>query len=801
MGSRNVSPDAPTEFLSCPSAADADGQALSAGNTFGAYIIHRMLGEGGMGRVYLAEQTRPVRREVALKLIRDQIASPLARAWFEVERQALAQMRHPAIAQVLDTGTTPDGRAWFAMELVDGVPLTQFCEQQQLSLDRRLKLFERICHGVQHAHQKGIIHRDLKPANVLVQEVDGVPTPKIIDFGIAIGGDGDRHPAADTSDAAGTGVYMSPEQTLNGSIDTRSDVYSLGVMLYEILSNTDPGTLTSNAHRSAKSPQKTLLDAISGGMDKRSDPHAMLSAARRLPHELRCVLRKALAEDRELRYTSSSALADDLQRFRERRPLSATPQTRRYLVRCFLARHRLGLTAATIAFVALAAGTALAVNGLLRARHAASVAQLEAEKATQISAFVREMLSGIDPDRARSMDRKLMRMVLDSAAERASSQLGNQPAVRAEIERTIADSYASLGETELAGTHFVATIEAMRAAREPDAAVARVVIRNAENIDNLGKPAEALEYGREALALVSTLPADHRDRLHVEAHFAGLEADAGRLEDSRTRYMHVLAAQRRLFGDTDPDTLDATEGLAGTTSTMARYDEARPLYERLIDSRRARYGAEHSKTLAAINGLAILELEQKHFAQAEALLTSILPIAERVLGNNHAATIRFVSNLGGAIRQQGRNEEARPYYQRTYDYSLRTYGPEAFQTIVAESNLSLLLRDAGQLDSALEHARHAANQADATLGDNPVRAIFHKELATILTRLKRWPEAERELSAAWHTFSTAKGYGPEHPRAQEVVAACVDLYRDWGKPQKLVEWESRRTPLQAAGAP
>ncbi len=801
MRTRDVSPDAPTEFQPRPSSPGTAGEVLGAGSRFGAYVIHSTLGEGGMGCVYLAEQTRPVRREVALKLIREQIASPLARAWFDVERQALAQMRHPAIAQVLDAGTTPDGRAWFAMELVDGVPLTQFCEDEQLDLDRRLKLFERICHGVQHAHQKGVIHRDLKPANVLVQKIDGVPAPKIIDFGIAIGGDGDRGPTAQATDAAGTVVYMSPEQSANGNIDTRSDVYSLGVMLYEVLTGSDPGALASLARHSANAPPQTLLDAINDNGGDQADARAMLAAARRLPYELRCVLRKALAEDREHRYASASALADDLQRFRERRPLRAVPQTRRYQVRCFLARHRLGLAAATMVFAALAIGTALAINGLVRARHAADVAQLEAEKATRIAAFVREMLSGIDPDRARSMDRKLMRLVLDSAADRARQELEDQPAVRAEIERTIADSYASLGETELAGSHFTATIAAMRAAHEPDAAVARVVIRNAENIDNLGNPAGALEYGREALTLVSTLPADDRDRLHVEAHFAGLEADAGRLDDSRTRYQRVLAAQRRLFGETDPDTLDSMEGLAGTTGIMARYDEAQPLYEQLIAARRVRYGAEHTKTLGAINGLAILELEQKNFARAEVLLKSILPIAERVLGSDHAATMRFVSNLGGAIRQQGRNEEARPYYERAYEYTNRIYGPEAVQTIVAESNLSLLLRDAGQLDLAYQHASRAAKYADVTLGDNPMRAIFHKELATILTRLRRWPEAEHELSVAWQTLAAAKGYGPMHPRTQEVVDANIELYRDWGKPQKQAEWESQRVHSDPGNAP
>jgi len=791
--------DDATELQSAPFEA-ASGVELQAGAQLGPYVIRRLLGEGGMGRVYLAEQTRPVRRDVALKLIREQVAGPLARAYFDVERQALAQMQHPAIAQVFDAGTTEDGHPYLVMEVVEGRPLNTFCRDGKIGLDERLSLFTRICRGVQHAHQKGIIHRDLKPANVLVRRVDGEAMPKIIDFGIAIGNGGDNtEVSTQSTERAGTAIYMSPEQSGNRhrDIDTRSDVYSLGVMLYEVLTGADAAALTPHAHRSNLAPHRTLLAAIDSDDASTPTSAAMLQAARRLPAELRAILRKALAAERADRYDSAAALADDIERYQEKRPVKAMPQTRLYLARTFVSRHRLGLAAATFAFVALAIGTALALDGLVRARHAAERAQLEANKATQIAEFVQQMLSGIDPDRARSMDRSLLRMVLNAAADRAEHELGAQPAVRAEIEHTIANSYASLGELEPAGKHYQAAIDAMRAAGLPDAKLARVVIRNAENIDNQGNPQEALERGREALALVSRQPPEDRDRLHVESHFAGLECDAGLLDESRLRYEHALGLQRRLFGETDSDTLDTIDGLANTTSQMARYDESRRLYETLIAARRARYGEENSKTLGAINGLAIVELEQKHFARAEALLAPIVPVAERVLGADHGATILFISNLGGAIRQQGRNEEARPYYERVFDYSSKTYGLAAVRTIIAESNLSLLLRDAGELPLALAHARSAAQHADETLGNNPMRALFHKELATILTRMQRWPEAERELSNAWSTFTAAKDYGPAHPRAQEVVDAYVDLYRSWKKPDLQARWEARRIPAQA----
>jgi non-specific serine/threonine protein kinase/serine/threonine-protein kinase len=798
MQASDASPDEATEIQSLPRAADA-AAPFAAGTRFGAYVLRRLLGEGGMGCVYLAEQVRPVRREVALKLIREQIASPLARAYFEVERQALAQMQHPAIAQVFDAGTSEDGHLYLAMEVVEGVAITRFCRSERLGLDQRLALFARVCRGVQHAHQKSILHRDLKPANVLVRRVDGEPMPKIIDFGIAIGGDA-------VGDRAGTAVYMSPEQASQEQrpLDTRSDVYSLGVMLYEVLTDSDAAELTSAAHRSERAPHRTLLAALDSGAGDADAPAvaeaALRQATRRLPPELRAVLRKTLAHDRNDRYDSAAALADDVERFRERRPLQAMRRTGWYLLRTFAARHRLGFAAGTLAALALLVGSALAFDGLLRARRAAAVAQVEAAKATQVAGFVREMLAGIDPDRARSMDRSLMRLVLDSAAERAARELAAQPAVRAEIERTIAGSYASLGELDLAGRHYEAAIDSSRAAGLPAAQIARLVMRNAENVDNQGKAQEALQRGEEALALVAALPPDDRDRLYVESHLAGLECDAGKLEASRERYLRVLALQRERFGEDDEETLESVSGLAITASTMARFDEARPLYETLVAQRRARYGAEHSKTLSAINGLAVLELEQKHFAEAEKLLAPQLPIVERVFGADHPTTLRFVSNLGGAIRQQGRNEEARPYYERAFELSRRLSGPTSPSNVIAESNLANLLRDAGELDAALTHARAANENAAAAFGDNPVRAIFRKELATVLIRTQHYAQAERELAQAWATFSTSKEYGPLHPRTQEVVETGIELYDAWNRPDQLALWQARRAPSGSAAA-
>jgi non-specific serine/threonine protein kinase/serine/threonine-protein kinase len=357
----------------------------------------------------------------------------------------------------------------------------------------------------------------------------------------------------------------------------------------------------------------------------------------------------------------------------------------------------------------------------------------------------------------------------------------------------IAESYSSLGEYELAGTHFLAAADALRATHAPDGALARAIILHAHSISDKGQPQEALERGREALTLASRLPLEDADRLYVEDHFAGLERGVGQLEESRLRLLRVLDTQRRLFGEDDPVTLDMIENLAITLSQMGRDDEARPLLEKLLIARRARYGDEDTRTLGVVNSLAVIEMNQKNFARAEALLAPVLPIVERVLGTDHALTMVSINNMGSALRAQGRNEEARPYLQRVLDYALKNYGPTAFQTIVVESNLAQLLRDTGQLEPALQHARSAAEHADVTMHDNPIRATLHTVLATILTRLQRYPEAERELSTAWDVFTSTQGLGPTHPRAQNVVDDFIKLYTAWNKPDKVAQWQAKKS--------
>jgi len=806
IGDNPIDSDA-TEFAGSPSAA-ADAASLAQGARLGDYIIRRSLGEGGMGRVYLAEQTAPVRREVALKLIREQVAGPMALAWFEVERQALAQMQHPAIAQIYDAGTTAEGHAYLAMELVEGAPVTRYCRERDLAIDSRLALFVRICQGVQHAHQKGVIHRDLKPGNVLVRDIDATPAPKIIDFGIAIGGVAGATGTASavTSDRAGTAIYMSPEQAEGDGrdIDTRSDVYSLGVMLFEVLTGSEAaGLMSSSMYQSRGGKTIPLRDTLFGSGADVATPDArdLLDAARALAPELRAILRRALAEQRDERYDSAAALAEDLQRFRENRPVLAMPATRGYALRKFAARHRLGIAAGVFALIALLVGAGLALQGQQRAEAAARHAQVEAIKAGRIADFVQQMLGGIDPDRARGMDRQLMRLILDSAAQRAPTELAEQPDVRAQIERIVAQSYAAIGEYALAAAHFDTAHEMAAGTGIAAGERLRMLVGRVDSIGNQGRFDEAVGLVDSVLAEASALAPHDRDRLFAESRMAWAERGAGKLQASIVRYESVLARQRETLGAGDPDTLESARGLAASYTRVDRHADAEPLLQDTLDRNRASHGELSTKTLDSTVALAVMYLESERYAEAETLLTPALPLAETLLGKDHSNTLVLVSNLGSAIRNQGRNAEARPLYERTFETNLRLHGPDHYLTVSGQSNLARLLRDLGELEIAEQHARTAIAHMGKAFGpENPARAIFIHALAKVLISQKRHVEARTELDRAYVILEAHPGFGPNHSRTRDVISDYVTVFTGLGDTASAALWRARLEPKPAPKA-
>ena len=363
--------------------ADRPGGFVAGQVIAGRYTLLEVLGEGGMGTVYRADQTEPVKRQVALKLIKIGMDSRAVLARFDAERQALALMDHPNIARVYDGGTTATGQPFFVMELVNGVPITEYCDRQRLSVRARLELFVAVCQAVQHAHQKGIIHRDLKPSNVLVTEVDGRPTPKVIDFGVAKATEFKLtdQSLADTGAIVGTPAYMSPEQADPSSmdIDTRTDVYALGVILYELLAGSPPidakqfqrGAflemlrMVREVDPPRPSTKVSTAEALPSIAASRDIEPAQLKRA--LRGDLDWIVMKALEKDRGRRYETANGFAADVLRHLAYEPVLAAPPSRAYRLRKFVRKHRGAVIAASLVVLALLGGIAGTTWGLIRA--------------------------------------------------------------------------------------------------------------------------------------------------------------------------------------------------------------------------------------------------------------------------------------------------------------------------------------------------------------------------------------------------------------------------------------------------
>jgi serine/threonine protein kinase/tetratricopeptide (TPR) repeat protein len=457
-------------FLECPAAAiDPNGTAgcetVSAahppGTLIGPYKLLEQIGEGGMGLVYVAEQQHPIKRRVALKIIKPGMDSRQVVARFEAERQALAMMEHANIAKVHDGGTTPEGRPYFVMELVKGTPITDYCDAHRLTTRQRLELFLGVCHAVQHAHQKGIIHRDLKPSNVLVSHHDVTPVVKVIDFGIAKATGGqltDKTIYTQFAQLVGTPLYMSPEQAglSDLDIDTRSDVYSLGVILYELLTSTTPfesATLMKAGYdemrriiREEEPPrpsarlstmQQANLSTIA--QQRGLEPHYL---SRHLRGELDWVVMKALEKDRNRRYESASAFADDVQRYLHDAPVQACPPSAAYRFRKFARRNKAMLVAVAIVGVAILVGTAVSVWQAVEANLARGLANERLEKETEAHADAEQQRQRAQASYAKALD-AVKRMLKEVGDERLVAIPQNQ-VVRERLLEDAATLYTEL---------------------------------------------------------------------------------------------------------------------------------------------------------------------------------------------------------------------------------------------------------------------------------------------------------------------------------------------------------------------
>ncbi|HKQ63318.1 MAG TPA: serine/threonine-protein kinase [Candidatus Polarisedimenticolaceae bacterium] len=704
-------PPSPDDLPTAPAGATAPALFDRIGN----YRILRVVGQGGMGVVYEAEQEQPVRRRVALKLVSWGMDTARVIARFESERQALALMDHPNIARVFDAGATEQGRPYFVMEYIEGVPITVYADDHRLDLRARLELFVQVCHGVQHAHHKGVIHRDLKPGNVLVRIQDGGPVPTIIDFGVAKAtGERSKDGALHTElgQVVGTPEYMSPEQVEGGlDVDTRTDVYSLGVLLYELLTGTRPFQSSGPERASVDEIRQWIRDEEPARPSTRARLHSDSGAlVRGLRGELDWITMKALEKDRARRYESPGELAADIGRHLRAEPVLAGPPTATYRLGKFVRRHRVGVAGAGVLVLALVLGIVGTTHGLIRARRAEASARQDSATAQQISQFLVGLFTVSSPDESRGKTITALEL-LDQGAARIEKELSAQPAVRAKLMGTIGEVFRSLALYDRARPlleHALGTSRELLGPDHPD------TLQIASSLGILH-----MEQGRFAEAEPLLLGAVHsRQQALGEDHFetqkaknnlALLYRNQGRSAEAERLYREVLETQRRLLGPEDPATLRLAANLALVYLDQQKFADAEPLFIATLEKQERVLGESHPDTLASMNNLAILRWYQKRFDEAGELYRRAMEIQLRVLGEAHPDTLASLNNLAILYQANGRYDEAEALHLKAFEGRNRVLGPHHPETLRSLYNLACLAAVRGQPQRALAFLRQAVD--------------------------------------------------------------------------------------------
>jgi serine/threonine protein kinase/tetratricopeptide (TPR) repeat protein len=759
-----------------PASIDSHPEAL------GPYKILEPIGEGGMGIVYLAEQTEPVRRRVALKVIKLGMDTKQVVARFEAERQALAMMDHPNIAKVLDAGATPDGRPYFVMEHVHGIPITDYCDRHELKMPERLELFTQICEAVQHAHQKGVIHRDLKPSNVLVEVVGDHPVPKVIDFGVAKATAHrltERTVYTEQGQLIGTPEYMSPEQAemTRLNVDTRTDIYSLGVLLYELLVGAlplEPETLRRASYaeiqrilREVDPPRpSTRLSSLGAATDtvakrRRTDRSSLLGQLR---GDLDWITMKALEKDRTRRYASASELAADVRRFLNDEPILARPPSPAYRMRKYVKRHRVGVGfAATI-------GLAVAIGFILLTVQNAKIAAAR-DEAELVTATLEEMLASVDPTKSgRDVTVKEM---LDETAKTLGERFQKQPLVEARLRSTVGRTYYELGEYGSAAEHLERAVGIRRETLgEEDLGTLATMDDLARAYMKHGRAAEGELIAREALEIDRRVFGEEHQQTLRAMHTLGLSyawqdrqegvdqagSRGSRAPKTAALYRECLEISRRVLGEEHPQTLEVMLNLGNVCRRLGRYDEAITLLRESSEACRRALGDEHPQTLRSLVMLAATYKKQGHLEEAQALFRETLESRRRVLGEQHHETSETMYFLANTYMDLGRYVEAERVLREGLQFQRRDLGEEHPRTLECMHRLGYMLWEQGRLEEAEAILREALEIRRRVLGEeHPGTLNSMNSLALVYMRQGRYEQAEPLLRETLETMRRVNG--------------------------------------------
>ena len=777
-----------------------------SGDRIGPYKLLQQIGEGGFGTVWMAEQEAPVRRKVALKVLKPGLDTAQVVGRFEAERQALALMDHPGIAKVFDGGATPTGRPYFVMELVKGVPITSYCDEAGLSPSQRCELFVQVCHAVQHAHQKGVIHRDLKPSNVLVTLHDGTPVPKVIDFGIAKATSGEltqRTVFTEFRQMLGTPEYMAPEQAeLSGlGIDTRADVYSLGVLLYELLTGTRPFALKTLLEAGYVEMVRTIKEVDPPKPSTRvstlgKELNAVAKHRKVHPRQLGALMRgdfdwivmKALEKERGRRYDTATALAEDVLRHLRHEPVLAGPPSRIYRLRKYVRRHRVGVAAGATIAVALLAGAAAAGWGWLRAEdrearavasaslaeraRAAEAQQREAAerseaKARSVIDLLQQMLGSSVPHEPRRKD-YTVRQLLDDFDRDLAQTLDREPEVKATLRLVMASSYLGLGLPAKAAPHLDKATAFWEQARPDSPQASSCLAMRAQWLHDTGDYREASQTLERARAIVTRMHGA-RDTLarsdflaYLSRRQAELYKHLGQLEDAEQAAREGIELLRSLPPEEDRELDVSLCDLAGILGNLGRLPDAEQLARDALAESRARCGDRHTRVAQCQRRLAEILGEQGKLAEAEKLGREALELTRSIVGEEHPRLAYMQEGLAATLAERDQHDEAVALYRAALALRSRLQGEDAEQTVTTMCNFSTALSNTRHLDEAEELARRALLLTARTCGqDHPETLTCRNNLAVILARRGKHAEAEpmqREVLAR-----TTAAVGAEHP--------------------------------------
>ncbi len=818
-------------------AAKSVSDSSIVGGLVGPYRVVRELGHGGMGAVYLAERADgQFEQQVALKLVKRGMDSEQILRRFHMERQILARLHHPHIARLLDGGLADDGRSFFAMEHVEGEPIDRYCDARCLTVDERLRLFFDVCGAVTYAHANLVVHRDLKPENILVTAGGSV---RLLDFGIAKVLADEDEPG--TLTLAGlrvmTPAYASPEQVRGGTVGTATDVYSLGVVLYELLAGVRPYEIESRSPidvehvvcqteperpsvRFARATDGSAPTAEAIGRARRTEARRL---RQRLSGDIDAICLKALRKEPRDRYGSVEALAEDVRRHLDGLPASARAGTVGYRLRKSLKRHRALVGTAAAIVVTISSVVAFYTARLAEQR---DLAQLEAAKATEVAGFLRGLFEVSDPSESRG-ESVTARELLDEGARSVDEGLADQPEVQATMRRVIGEVYGDLGLYDRARPLLERALEQARVLHgegHEDVATSQAAL--ALVLQNAGDRRAAEPLFREALATRRrSFGAEHPAVAQALDNLAYLVESMGDNEEAERLYREALALNRKLYPADDPHIAATLVRLGGLMRQTDRLDEAEPLVREALAAQRAHYGNLHPRVASAVRNLAALMRDKGDYAAADTLYQEALALRRQLLGDDHPNVATTLHSYGLLLQRMGDGDRAVAAFTEAVESLERIYGGPHPNLGVGYYDLAAELRQQRRLDEAAARFRQALHNDDQVFEvDDPDRAYPRiglagtymeqqryaeaaallrealalrraglepgdaeigealSDLGACLTGLGRYPEAETHLMEAYDLLVEGKRADDDLTRV--AARRLVALYEAWGRPER-----------------